>query len=65
MVREPWNPDALAEPLRKLAADVDLRQRLGERARQRAEELTWDNVAHQTMDVYREVAGQKLTRTTP
>ncbi len=58
IVQNPWNPDALAETLRKLTADADLRQRLGEAARQRAMRLTWDEVARQTMAVYREVASR-------
>jgi glycosyltransferase involved in cell wall biosynthesis len=55
IVRDPWNPDALAEPLRKLAADPELRRRLGAAARCRAERLTWDEVARQTLAVYREI----------
>jgi UDP-glucose:(heptosyl)LPS alpha-1,3-glucosyltransferase len=58
IVHDPWDPDSLAEPLRKLAADPALRQRLGEAARARAETMTWDEAARRTMAVYREVAGR-------
>lgn len=57
IVSEPWNPYALAEPLRKLTADPALRHRIGEAARRCAEALTWDKVARQTMEVYRDVVG--------
>jgi UDP-glucose:(heptosyl)LPS alpha-1,3-glucosyltransferase len=57
VVSEPWNPSALAGALAKLTADRSLRQRLGEAARRKAETLTWDNVARQTMEVYRHVTG--------
>ncbi len=55
IVPDPWDPDALAEPLRRLTADPDLRRRLGAAGRRRAEALTWDEVARQTLAVYREV----------
>jgi UDP-glucose:(heptosyl)LPS alpha-1,3-glucosyltransferase len=58
VVRDPWDPEALAESLRKLTADAALQQRLGGAARNRAEQLTWDEVARQTLAVYREVAGR-------
>lgn len=58
IVTDGWDPDALAEPLRKLAADPELRRRLGEAARRRAEAMTWDAVARETMAVYREVVGR-------
>jgi UDP-glucose:(heptosyl)LPS alpha-1,3-glucosyltransferase len=58
IVTDPWNAIALAEPLRKLVSDSSLRRRLGEAARLRAEELTWDDVARQTMIVYQEISGQ-------
>jgi UDP-glucose:(heptosyl)LPS alpha-1,3-glucosyltransferase len=57
IIRDPWNPDSLAEALRKLVADPELRRRLGAAARQRAEQLTWDEVARQTLAVYREITG--------
>jgi UDP-glucose:(heptosyl)LPS alpha-1,3-glucosyltransferase len=55
IVRDPWDPEALARALRKLVADPHLRHRLGAAARHRAEQLTWDEVARQTLAVYREI----------
>jgi glycosyltransferase involved in cell wall biosynthesis len=55
VVREPWDPDALVEPLRRLVADPALRRRIGEAARRKVETCTWDEVARQTMVVYREI----------
>ena len=48
-------PDELEAALARLLGDPDLRARLGEGARRRAESLTWDRTA---LEVLRGVAGQ-------
>ncbi len=44
LVRQPHDRDALIGELRRLASDHDLRQRLGDSARARAAEFTWEKV---------------------
>ena len=56
IVENPWDADSLAEPMRLLARDPALRRKVGMAARQSVEGRTWDEVARQTMAVYREIA---------
>jgi glycosyltransferase involved in cell wall biosynthesis len=42
----------LTQQLRKLIEDPPLRQRLGQNARQTAQNLTWENIARQTAAIY-------------
>ena len=46
------DPDDLADKLARLAGDADLRSRLGQAARAKAELMTWDETARQMMDFY-------------
>ena len=46
------DPDALADKLRLVLADSELRQRLGAKARQKARAYTWQVVAHRILKVY-------------
>ena len=55
LVRDPWDADALAQAVRRLASDAALRRRLGEAARRSIEPYTWDEVARRTLQVYGEV----------
>jgi glycosyltransferase involved in cell wall biosynthesis len=48
---------ALAEMLRRLAADPGLRKRLGQAGQSRASQFSTNRVAPQVVDVYREVLG--------
>ena len=57
IVHDSWDAGVLAVPLEKLAADPALRDRLGQAARQRVEQQTWDDVARQTLAIYREICG--------
>jgi UDP-glucose:(heptosyl)LPS alpha-1,3-glucosyltransferase len=59
LVNDGWDPVQLAAAVQPLAGDASLRERLGSAARCKAEQHTWDEVARQTMAVYREVAGTK------
>jgi UDP-glucose:(heptosyl)LPS alpha-1,3-glucosyltransferase len=54
LTAEPWNVDQIAEGLQTLAADPDLRSRMGVAARAAIEKHTWDHAAAQTMAVYHE-----------
>jgi glycosyltransferase involved in cell wall biosynthesis len=52
----PRSPRQLADTLRRLQADVRLRQAFGRAARERAiSHYAWSNVASKTLDVYRSV----------
>lgn len=48
--------DALADCLRRLAADPSLRRRLGEAARRRAEDFTPERIAPRVLEIYRRLA---------
>jgi glycosyltransferase involved in cell wall biosynthesis len=53
----PGDAEALAQALRRLAADPALRRRLGAAARLRARDYTADRIAPQVMAVYRNAVG--------
>jgi len=53
LIVPPEDPKAIAESITRLAADADLRQRLGAAARQRAELFSWCIIADQYEEVYR------------
>ncbi len=56
----PKDPKALANAIRMLIDDEELRDELGERGRKRVEEnFTWEKVADQTVRVYEETIGSK------
>jgi len=59
LVVEPGNPDALADALRRLVEDDDLRERLGRQARERAlREFTASTMIEKIWDVYSSVLGE-------
>ena len=49
------DPDALADKLRQVLLDADLRAKLGANARERALTYTWPNVAKRITEVYKEL----------
>jgi phosphatidylinositol alpha-mannosyltransferase len=51
----PRDPPALARSLEQVLEDADLAKRLGEAGRQRAGRYSWDSVAAEIEDIYREV----------
>lgn len=54
--------EAMAEALRRLAEDADLRSRLGKEARQRARETySWEALGDRLAEVYQEAAEEALT----
>jgi len=57
----PADPSALANGMKRLLADPELRTRMGTSGRQRVEEdLDWSKIARQTLDIYRH-AGADLS----
>ncbi len=48
----PGDEEGLAEALLALVDDADLRREMGERARQRAEEFSWQRVSQQVLSYY-------------
>ncbi len=56
----PGDADALADALRRLAADPALRAGLGDNARERAQDFTAERIARQVMAVYRSTLGKRL-----
>jgi glycosyltransferase involved in cell wall biosynthesis len=54
---DPENVDELADALRKLAANDDVRDELGRRGRARAAEFSWESAVKQTWAVYQELLG--------
>jgi len=52
------DPDTLAEAVLHLQADREAAREMGRRARQRAEELSWPNLAPRYAEVYSEVTGR-------
>jgi len=55
MLVDPLDPEVIGAAIRLLATDEDERARLRERALARAAELSWEEVAAQTVSVYCEV----------
>lgn len=54
------DPEMLCEKLSLLLEDHDLRTAMGERAAEYASEYEWEKIASQIVDVYKEVAENKL-----
>jgi len=58
---EPRNPRAIAAALYKLAGDPDLRHRMGEAGRAKAEDYSWERVTQQLVAYYHEVRDRVLS----
>lgn len=56
---------ALAAALARLLADAPLRRALGERARQAVREMSWENTARRTLEVYAEAIESRRRRPSP
>jgi len=52
------NVEDLAEKVIFLLEDKELREKMGEAGRKRAEEFTWDKIAEQTVEEYKEILGK-------
>ena len=55
LLAEPGNSKDLADKIIMLLKDKELREQMGRRGYERAKKFTWDKVAEQTINVYREV----------
>ena len=55
---DPLRTDEIAEGLRRLMGDKDLRDDLSRRGRSRAAEFPWTRAVHQTYGMYRELLGR-------
>ena len=51
---DPDDPDSIAEALRRLTSDADLRASLARSGRERASQFTWQRTARETAAVYRD-----------
>lgn len=49
----------IAEKIEKLIKDLELRRKMGENSRQRALELSWENVAKQYYELYKKISDSK------
>jgi glycosyltransferase involved in cell wall biosynthesis len=52
---ENGNVRDLAEKILNLLNDKELREKMGKAGKKRAEEFTWDKIAKQTVEVYKEI----------
>ena len=55
LLRAPSDINGLAAKIELLLSNAELRKTIGERARETAEELSWDQVAEKTLEVYNSV----------
>jgi glycosyltransferase involved in cell wall biosynthesis len=55
---DPYDPESIADGIRRLATDDTLRQHLIDRGRRRAAAFSWRQAAVRTLEVYRDVLGR-------
>jgi anaerobic magnesium-protoporphyrin IX monomethyl ester cyclase len=60
---DPHDTHGIGEVMARLAADPEQRERLARRGYERAQQFSWRRAAHQTLDIYRQVARQPKTAT--
>ena len=60
---DPYRPEEIARAIRDVLVDAELRQRMERLGVQRAATFTWQESARLTLDVYGEVAEQRLPTT--
>jgi len=60
----PRDPQALADAIIRLLKDPELRAMMGKNVNRKAEELSWDNIAKKTMDVYEKVIKSEVEQST-
>jgi len=59
---DPMNDESIADAIRRLWTDDALRSELGARGRARAAPFTWDRVAHEFREIYRQLASAAVGR---
>ena len=52
---DPYNVEELAEAIRRVLSDAQLRQQMRQKGLERAALFTWENTARKTVEVYKEV----------
>jgi glycosyltransferase involved in cell wall biosynthesis len=52
---DPEDPEGIAEGLKRVLTDEELRATMEELGLERASSFSWERVARETLDVYREV----------
>ncbi len=52
---DPEDPDAIADAIRRIAGDGEVREQLGKRGIERARHFSWEKTARETLAVYREL----------
>lgn len=57
---ESENVEDLADKIVTLLKDEKLRQKMGEAGKEKVKEFTWDKIAEQTVEVYKEILGAKI-----
>lgn len=62
LLADPSHPTALADHVRDLLKDSALRSKLKEAGRQRARQFTWNRTGQQTLEIYRRVHQEALSR---
>ncbi len=59
LITDPGDIKDLAAKIKLLLSNADLRKAIGERARETAEELSWDRVTQKTLEVYNTVLNRQ------
>ncbi len=54
---DPTNPDQIAIKMQQLMLDHGLRDELGQKAKERSQQFSWERTARETIEVYRNVLG--------
>jgi len=60
ILKNPYDPNEIAEKMEKLVRDESLRKIMGMNARNTAMKYTWSETAQKTMDVYKEIIKEKI-----
>ena len=55
---DPYDVEVIAEAMRQILTDADLREGMRQRGLERAKQFSWERTARETVDVYRKVLGQ-------
>jgi len=61
LLADPERPEEITRLIRILASDVDLRNQLRQRGRERARRFSWYSAAHKLRSIYRQIGEQSTT----
>jgi len=62
LIVKPSNSDSLADAILKLLSDDNLRLRLGDKARKKAEEFDWNKITRKVVEVYHKALDPKTSK---